>query len=497
MKIIRKSQIMRSLKPSNLPYLSGPWTPLAEEVDAEDLDVVEGKIPLDIDGCYFRNTQNQIHQPIARFHPFDGDGMIHQISIQNGKADYRNRWVRTRGFAAEQEAERSLYAGLMEPVSRSERRGQCVHPGLKDASSTDVVVHAGMVLSTYYQCGEGYRLDPSTLETIGIERWTPIDGISAHPKVDEHTGELLFFNYSLHAPYMHYGVVDRHNKLIHYVPVPLPGPRLPHDMAFTPKYAILNDCPLYWDPELLKKNVYGARFFKDQKLRIGVLPRHGGPEQVRWFEAEPTYVLHWNNAYEDGDEIVLDGYFQETPNPKPVKDAPPGYEHMMGYLDMHAMGARLHRWRLNLVTGQVREERLFDSTVEFGTINQLYAGRPYRYCYSATSKPGMFLFTGLVKHDLKTGGTQELKLAPDEYASESPFASRINAIDEDDGYLVTFTINEGKNRSECLLIDAKNFAAGPVCRILLPHKICSGTHAVWASRELITRGYVRGPFAGA
>ena len=490
MKISRQPVVRRSLQPSNLPYLSGPWAPLAEEVEAHDLDVVEGKIPTDIDGCYFRNTQNQIHQPRARFHPFDGDGMIHQISIQNGKASYRNRWVRTREFAAEQEAGRSLYGGLMEPVSLSERPGRCVHPGLKDASSTDVVVHAGQALTTYYQCGEGYRLDPNTLETIGTERWTPIDGISAHPKVDERTGELMFFNYSLHAPYMHYGVVDRNNKLVHYVPVPLPGPRLPHDMSFTTNYVILNDCPVYWDPELLRKNIYATRFFRDQKLRIAVLPRRGSPDQVRWFEANSTYVLHWNNAYEEGDEIVLDGYFQENPTPKAVKDAPPGYEHMMGFLDLHAMRTRLHRWRLSLVTGEVREERLSDLTVEFGTINQLYAGRPYRYSYSATSKPGMFLFTGIVKHDLKTGEAQELRLAPDEYASESPFAPRINAKDEDDGYVITFTINEAKNRSECLLIDAKNFAAGPVCRILLPHKICSGTHAVWASREFIANGVV-------
>jgi carotenoid cleavage dioxygenase len=37
--------------------------------------------------------------------------------------------------------------------------------------------------------------------------------------------------------------------------------------------------------------------------------------------------------------------------------------------------------------------------------------------------------------------------------------------------------------SECILIDAKNFEAGPVCRIKLPHKICSGTHSTWVSRD--------------
>ncbi len=136
----------------------------------------------------------------------------------------------------------------MEDPRLSTRPGWGAHGSIKDASSTDVVVHAGRALTAYYQCGEGYRLDPLTLEQQGIPPWSPLDGISAHMKVDEATGEMLFFNYSKHAPYMHYGVVDRHDKLVHYVPIPLPGPRLPHDMCFTEHFAILNDFPLFWDP---------------------------------------------------------------------------------------------------------------------------------------------------------------------------------------------------------------------------------------------------------
>jgi carotenoid cleavage dioxygenase len=39
------------------------------------------------------------------------------------------------------------------------------------------------------------------------------------------------------------------------------------------------------------------------------------------------------------------------------------------------------------------------------------------------------------------------------------------------------------DRSECVILDAKNIDAGPVCQIILPHRICSGTHAVWADAE--------------
>jgi carotenoid cleavage dioxygenase len=118
-------------------------------------------------------------------------------------------------------------------------------------------------------------------------------------------------------------------------------------------------------------------------------------------------------------------------------------------------------------------------------INQQYTGVPNRYVYSTKSKPGWFLFTGFVKHDLETGKSWELDLSPNRYASEAPFAPRLGARDEDDGYLISFVTDENTHTSECIVIDAKRFADGPVCRIGLPHKICSGTHAHWAPGILI------------
>lgn len=471
-----------TLKPNDHPYMRGPWTPNYQEFNATDMPVI-GKIPADIDGVYVRNTENPVHEPIGRYHPFEGDGMIHAISFSEGKAEYRNRFVRTKAFQAEQEAGRSLWAGLMEHPERSTRPGWGAHGGLKDASSTDVIVHAGRILSTYYQCGEGYRLDPYTLEQFGTEGWVPLDGISAHPKLDERTGELLFFNYSTYAPYMHYGVVGPDNRLLHYVPIPLPGPRLPHDMIFSEHYSVLNDLPVFWDPELLERGVHATRYYPDMPSRFAVIPRFGQSREIRWFEAEPTYVLHFLNAYEEGDELVMEGYFQEHPVPGPHPDAPEGLERMMAFLDNHLLKPRLHRWRFNLETGATSEQRIDDKVLEFGTINQRYAGRKHRYVYSSVSKPGWFLFSGLCKHDVRTGDSWCVEFGAERYGSEPGFAPRVGAQSEDDGYIVTFVTDMVEDRSECLLLDAADVAAGPVCRIILPHRISSGTHATWAHGE--------------
>jgi carotenoid cleavage dioxygenase len=483
--------VRSTLKSTDHPYMQGAWRPTFNEWNAifstGDAEVI-GTIPDDIDGVYVRTGEVPVHEPIGRYHPFDGDGQIHAISFKGGRASYRSRFVRTKAFAAEQEAGRALWAGLMEPPHKSTRPGWGAQEWLKDSSSTDVVIHAGQVLSSFYQCGEGYRLDPFTLETLGTEGWVPLDGISAHAKFDPATGELLFFNYSKHAPYMHYGVVGADNKLKHYVPIPLAGPRLPHDMAFTPNYTVLNDMPLYWNPELLERSLHVVQFHPDQKSRFGIIPRHGSPEDIRWFEADPTYTLHWLNAWEEGEEVVLDGYFQEEPQPKSHPDAPEGLERMMAYLSQGLMKPKLHRWRFNLKTGATTEQRLDERILEFGMINQRYAGRKNRYAYSAIPEPYWFLFTGLVKHDFASGTSWSYDFGPGRYGSEAPFAPRIGAKDEDDGYLVSFVADLNTDQSECVLIDAKDIAAGPVCRIILPERFCSGTHSVWANGDDIGMG---------
>lgn len=485
---IEKVNTVPHLPPlSDHPYTTGAWTPVFDEYNADDGLEVIGEIPTDIDGVYVRNSENPAFGSIGLYHPFDGDGMIHIMAFRDGKASYRNRFVRTKGLMAEIEAGRPLWAGIAGNPADSTRPGWGAHERIKDASSTDVVVHAGQILSTFYQCGEGYRLDPYTLDQFGTEGWVPLDGISAHPKVDEATGELLFFNYSTHAPYMHYGVVGPDNRLKHYIPVELPGPRLPHDMAFTKNYSIIADLPLFWDPKVLAMGRHAARFYPEIPTRFAIIPRYGSPDEIRWFEADPTYVLHWMNAWEEGDEIVLDGYFQEDPAPRPLQNQynDPQLGQLMAYLDEASFKPKLHRWRFNLKTGETKESHLDDRLLEFGSFNQQYAGQKTRYLYSTYTEPGWFLFNGLVKHDFETGKSQKLDLGEGRYGSETPFAPRIGAKDEDDGYLVSFVIDMKENRSECVLIDAKDIEAGPVCRIILPHRISSGTHATWADGPTI------------
>ena len=124
------------------PYRTGAWRPNTREYDAYDLEI-EGELPEDLSGIYLRNTENPLHDAIGRYHPFDGDGMLHSMWFESGRTEYRNRYIRTDGFDAELKAGRALWAGLMERPERSERDGWGARTRLKDSSSTDVVVHRG------------------------------------------------------------------------------------------------------------------------------------------------------------------------------------------------------------------------------------------------------------------------------------------------------------------------------------------------------------------
>ncbi len=190
-------------------------------------------------------------------------------------------------------------------------------------------------------------------------------------------------------------------------------------------------------------------------------------------------MLHFTNAYEDGDAVVLDGFFQHNPT---AAGAPPRGGDHKGFeaLDMNVLDARAHRWRFDLATGETTEEALSDRCTEFPMVNGSHAGRRHRYSYETVCAPDLFAFTDLVKRDVDAG-TEELIEFPDGvFLSETVMAPRNGSTAEDDGYLVTFTIDMVNDRSECVVLDAARPGAGPVACIGLPERISSGTHSTWA-----------------
>lgn len=471
------------------PFLKGLFKPNAKEytVTNESLKII-GEIPKDLHGVYVRNTHNQVHEPLGTYHPFDGDGMLHAMHFENGKATYRNRFVRTPGFLAEQAAGKSLWPGILEP-HLSTYRGWGAMGAMKDNAGTDVALHAGKLLASMSQGSEPHRLDPVTLEALGTESWGKSlfpHGISAHYKVDLQTGEMMFFNYGHTYPYMNYGVVNKDNQLAHYVPIELPGPRWPHDLGITQSYTILHDLPFYFDMDLLKNGVRKLEYHPEEPARFGVIPRHGDNSSIKWFEATSCHILHVANCYEEGDEVIMDACVSFNPRKPAVgEQGKDKYQKILEHLDKHNTQTHMYRFRFNMTTGKTYEETIDDEVTEFPIVSNDYQGYKYRYSYNTLFKKGDWSFIGIKKYDLFTGTSTRYMYGENRYGDEPQIARRINAVGEDDGYLITLVTDMEQNQSECLILDAHKIEDGPIARIILPERIQTGTHACWVEGDRI------------
>src|SRR5687768_1394437 len=83
------------MKPGEHPFLTGIHAPMRAELTLPDLPV-DGKIPAALDGSYMRIGPNPYAPDPAGYHWFSGDGMVHAICLKDGKAVYRNRWIRSQ-----------------------------------------------------------------------------------------------------------------------------------------------------------------------------------------------------------------------------------------------------------------------------------------------------------------------------------------------------------------------------------------------------------------
>jgi len=455
------------------PYLDGNFAPVHREITAEALNVI-GELPPDLSGMFVRNGPNPQWTPIGHYHWFDGDGMLHAVRIGNGKATYRNRYVRTKGFETEKKAGKAIWTGLLEPLRQT-------HPDspYKNTANTALVWHAGQLLALW-EGGAPHSIKVPGLETIGEHTYDGklVSPFTAHPKVDPVTGEMMFFGYSFKPPYLYYSVVSEAGKLLQTVPIDLPKAVMMHDFAITEDYTIFMDLPLTFSPERMQQGKPAMMFESDKPSRFGIVPRYGNNLNIRWFESPACYVFHTLNAYEEGDEVILIACRMSSTNVLMSADSE---------LDPQGDIPRLHRWRFNLRTGNVREEMLDDVPSEFPRINETRLGQKTRYGYTAkAANTPMPLFDGLIKYDFTKGTSETHEFGEGRYGGEAVFVPRPGAIVEDDGWLVTFVYDSTTETSELLVVNAQDVTAKPVARVLIPKRVPYGFHGTWISQEQLT-----------
>jgi carotenoid cleavage dioxygenase len=491
------------------PYLDDFLAPVTAEVTATDL-AVTGHIPEFLDGRYLRNGPNPVAEvDPATYHWFTGDGMVHGVALQGGKADwYRNRWVRSASVR------KAL--GEAAPATRNLRAGM-----QSLGANTNVLAHAGKTLALVEGGVANYELSDE-LDTVGPCDFdgTLAGGYTAHPHRDPRTGELHAVSYSFaRGRTVQYSVIDTNGHARRTVDIEVSGSPMMHDFSLTDKYVVIYDLPVTLDPmqlvpmkapawirrpaQLVLQSVIGrvrvpgpitAMVNRQERpayqlpyawnpkypARIGVMPREGSNKDVRWFDIEPCYVYHPLNAYSeirDGAEVLILDVVR--------------YQRMFDR-DRRGPGEsspRLDRWTINLTTGAVSTECRDDRSQEFPRINESLLGSKHRFGYAVGLNGGFLgsgrteMSTALYKHDYATGSSTVAPLDPALLIGEMSFVPRRGHSQqaEDDGILIGYGYHRGRDEGQLVLLDAQT--CEPMATVHLPQRVPMGFHGNWSPRQ--------------
>jgi all-trans-8'-apo-beta-carotenal 15,15'-oxygenase len=459
----------------------------AEIGDGVEL-AVSGDLPAELDGTLYRigPARHDVYGERYR-HWFDGDGMVHALRLSGGKAEYRNRFVATDKKGAEDAAQRRLYGGFGTPPAGGPLE-RMRHAIPKSAANTNVVFHGGKLLALW-EAGRPWRLDPVTLTTIGEDDMGgtlgPRKAVSAHPKLDRATGEMWNFGID-YGPRVHIslyrttadGVTER---VLHR---PMPFGAMVHDFALTPTRAVFVIAPIAM-PRIPVGLMSGRRSF-GESLRwqpgkgtlIATYDRRSG--EVRQYKADPFMVFHTVNAFDDGDDVVVDLCAYEDAS-------------VMRFFTevMAGRGYRLpsppRPERITLsADGGVERRRLSDTILEFPRVagRSLCADHGRIYGVSQAEDDD-FLSTPAVV-DPESGKTWRAPMRPAQYAGELVPVTKAGATADDQVWLLTVVLDAAARRSELWVLDGEGIEVGPVARVPLPHVMPFGFHGNWVRASALS-----------
>lgn len=456
---------------SDNPHLRDHFEPVGDELDQADLPVTFGRIPDDLKGAYMRNGPNPLFKPLSYNFPMDGDGMIHAVYFDEGRARYKNRFVRTRGLAVERRAGRAVYGGLLSPVPVDPALvGEDGEPGLfKNGAFINILSHAGQLLAL----GEAAAAYEMTTELDTIGEWRPgTDApliLGAHNRHHKATKDLYALDYLVEEPLIHVHQIDKVGKLARSFSVSLAAPSMIHDFVLTGRYMVLLVGPAVFDVEAAERGEPLLQWRREMGTRIGVIPLDGAAPV--WIEAEPFFVFHFANGFEAGGDIIID-YVRHDRLP-------------IGPASGDHQPPRLHRLVIDVAARRARDEMMADFPTELPRIDDRFEALPSRFIFTPVRTASLTLvnapggtFNAVARFDTKTGQVTRHDFG-NRASGEPVFIPRPGAVDEAAGYISVFVYDPVSRSSDLVLLDAQDIAREPVAVIKLPQRVPMGLHGNW------------------
>ena len=467
---------------------------VGEELTEVPVAAVRGAIPAELSGTLYRNGPGRLERGGTWVHhPFDGDGMITALRFGEGGVTLTNRFVRTEGWQAEEQAGRPLYRGVFGTQKPGGLLANAFDLRLKNIANTHVV-QLGDQLLALWEAAEPHALDPVSLETRGISLLDgvlrPGEAFSAHPRFDPgHHGEPRMVTFGVKAgPRSTIRLMEfategpRAGQLLSDRREGFKGFAFLHDFAITPNWAVFLQNAIDFNPLPFVLGQKGAAQCLASRpggqAQFWLIPRDSGAfagQPPRIVPAPEGFVFHHLNAWEEGEAVVVESiFYADFPSIGPDTD--------FRSIDFDLIPeGLLERCTIDLTTNTVSTQRLSERCCEFAMVNPRREGLSSRYGWMAVAEreTGNDPLQAIKKLDLVSGERQVWSAAPRGFVSEPVMVPRPMPAGgpepaEDDGWVLTLIWNGARRGSDLVILDAATMEELAV--VELPLAIPYGLH---------------------
>jgi carotenoid cleavage dioxygenase-like enzyme len=452
---------------------------LDEELTLDDVEI-RGEVPAWLAGSLVRVTPARFDLGERKIrHWFDGLAMLHRFAFAEGRVSYANRFLRSEAYERSQRGEGIGQGFATDPCRAIFKRVQSFFsPDFTDNGNVNLM-RLGERYVAMTETPIPVEFDPRTLAALGHAGTAPGQITTAHPHHDRERGEAV--NYAAHlgarSTYRVF-TTDAQGARHTVAKVPVKEPSYMHSFGMTERYAVLVEFPLQVNP---LKLAAGSRSFiecyewrPERGTRFLVIDRRDGGVKMT-ATAEPFFAFHHVNAWEEGDDVVVDLIAYDDAK---VIDRL--------YIDRlrqepEQSPNQLRRYRVTPGSDRVEGEVLLDShntelpRIDYGRVNT----RPYRFMYACGMRPEEpDWLNEIVKFDVQS---RELRTwhEPGCYPGEPVFVGRPGHEREDDGAILSVVFDSATGRSFLLVLDAGSFEEQ--ARAEVPHHVPFGFHGQFMS----------------
>jgi carotenoid cleavage dioxygenase len=440
------------------PGFAAPTRFEARILDCE----VEGKIPPDLHGSFYRMQCDYAYPPLPNewITGFGGDGHVSMFRFAGGRVAYTGRYVRTDRLLAERKARRRLF-GVYRNATTDDPSVAGVNRG---AANTHIYWH-GSRLMALKEDSLPCLLDPHTLDTLGtwdVHGRYGATSMSAHPKIDPVTGEMIAYGYQARGDLsddIAVYTIDPGGRVTHEMWLKAPYVGMIHDIAITQKHVVLPVVAMVTDRERLEAGEPMWRWDPARPTMVGIVRRGGDGRDVRWFRGPSRNTLHFLNAVDDGETVVME---------LPVSDEA-------------GQPSQIKRWTFDLGS---RDEAFAEEVISHANgplvrMDDRFTSLPYRFGWAGHRDPASRWTSSWRRIDLEGGPEQAFDAGPGHGLQEGCFAPRRSGAEEGDGWLLGVASDYAEMTSELVVVDAMHLDKGALARVKLPFRLRSGTHGNW------------------